>query len=132
MRRRSVPRCRLKCVKSDSKIEENHLKMEYLISMLEKKNKVIDISERTGQSVSVMTKIKEESDTNTGGWRGGKYASDNFERSEKNLNGHRLQRQSMLILEVLMEMIIPFYNGVIIDQGVNAGSIHHIYKMKLI
>ena len=34
-----------------------------------------------------------------------------------------------MILEVLMEMIIPFLMASIIDQGVNAGNIHHIYKV---
>ena len=32
-----------------------------------------------------------------------------------------------MILEVLMEMLIPFLMASIIDQGVNAGNIHHIY-----
>ena len=32
-----------------------------------------------------------------------------------------------MILEVLMEMLIPFLMASIIDQGVNAGDIHHIY-----
>ncbi len=34
-----------------------------------------------------------------------------------------------MILEVLMEMIIPFLMASIIDKGVNAGDIHHIYKV---
>ena len=34
-----------------------------------------------------------------------------------------------MILEVLMEMLIPFLMASIIDQGVNAGDIHHIYKV---
>lgn len=34
-----------------------------------------------------------------------------------------------MILEVLMEMLIPFLMASIIDQGVNAGNIHHIYKV---
>ena len=34
-----------------------------------------------------------------------------------------------MILEVLMEMIIPFLMASIIDEGVNAGDIHHIYKV---
>lgn len=34
-----------------------------------------------------------------------------------------------MILEVLMEMIIPFLMASIIDQGVNVGDIHHIYKV---
>lgn len=33
-----------------------------------------------------------------------------------------------MILEVAMEMLIPFLMASIIDQGVNAGDIHHIYK----
>ena len=33
-----------------------------------------------------------------------------------------------MILEVLMEMIIPFLMASIIDKGVNAGDIQHIYK----
>ena len=31
-----------------------------------------------------------------------------------------------MILEVLMEMVIPFLMASIIDDGVNAGDIHHI------
>lgn len=34
-----------------------------------------------------------------------------------------------MILEVLMEMIIPFLMASIIDKGVNAGDIQHIYKV---
>ncbi|MGF0034305.1 ABC transporter ATP-binding protein [Bariatricus sp. SGI.154] len=34
-----------------------------------------------------------------------------------------------MILEVLMEMIIPFLMASIIDDGVNAGDIQHIYKV---
>lgn len=34
-----------------------------------------------------------------------------------------------MILEVLMEMVIPFLMASIIDDGVNAGDIHHIYKV---
>ena len=34
-----------------------------------------------------------------------------------------------MILEVLMEMIIPFLMASIIDNGVEAGDIHHIYVM---
>ncbi len=34
-----------------------------------------------------------------------------------------------MILEVLMEMMIPFLMASIIDDGVNAGDIHHIYKV---
>lgn len=34
-----------------------------------------------------------------------------------------------MILEVLMEMVIPFLMASIIDEGVNAGDIHHIYKV---
>lgn len=34
-----------------------------------------------------------------------------------------------MILEVLMEMIIPFLMASIIDNGVNAGDIQHIYKI---
>ena len=33
-----------------------------------------------------------------------------------------------MILEVLMEMIIPYLMASIIDKGVNTGDIHHIYK----
>ena len=33
-----------------------------------------------------------------------------------------------MILEVLMEMIIPFLMASIIDKGVNAGDIQHIYR----
>ena len=34
-----------------------------------------------------------------------------------------------MILEVLMEMLIPFLMASIIDDGVNAGNIQHIYKV---
>jgi len=34
-----------------------------------------------------------------------------------------------MILEVLMEMIIPYLMASIIDKGVNTGDIHHIYKV---
>ena len=34
-----------------------------------------------------------------------------------------------MILEVLMEMVIPFLMASIIDDGVNAGDIHHIYRV---
>ncbi len=34
-----------------------------------------------------------------------------------------------MILEVLMEMMIPFLMASIIDKGVNAGNIQHIYKV---
>ena len=34
-----------------------------------------------------------------------------------------------MILEVLMEMIIPYLMASIIDKGVSAGDIHHIYKV---
>ncbi len=34
-----------------------------------------------------------------------------------------------MILEVLMEMMIPFLMASIIDDGVNAGDIGHIYKV---
>ena len=34
-----------------------------------------------------------------------------------------------MILEVLMEMIIPYLMASIIDKGVNAGDIDHIYKV---
>ena len=34
-----------------------------------------------------------------------------------------------MILEVLMEMVIPFLMASIIDDGVNAGDINHIYRV---
>ena len=34
-----------------------------------------------------------------------------------------------MILEVMMEMMIPFLMASIIDDGVNAGDIGHIYKV---
>lgn len=34
-----------------------------------------------------------------------------------------------MVLEVVMEMIIPLMMASIIDKGVNVGDIHHIYKM---
>lgn len=34
-----------------------------------------------------------------------------------------------MIIEVIMEMVIPLMMASIIDQGVNVGDIHHIYKM---
>ena len=34
-----------------------------------------------------------------------------------------------MILEVLMEMMIPFLMASIIDDGVNAGNLRHIYKV---
>ena len=34
-----------------------------------------------------------------------------------------------MIIEVIMEMIIPLMMASIIDKGVNVGDIHHIYKM---
>ncbi|MGN1167973.1 MAG: ABC transporter transmembrane domain-containing protein, partial [Lachnospiraceae bacterium] len=34
-----------------------------------------------------------------------------------------------MILEVLMEMVIPFLMASIIDDGVNAGDMQHIYKV---
>ena len=34
-----------------------------------------------------------------------------------------------MILEVLMEMTIPFLMASIIDDGVNAGNLGHIYKV---
>ena len=34
-----------------------------------------------------------------------------------------------MILEVLMEMMIPFLMASIIDDGVNAGDIRHIYEV---
>ncbi len=34
-----------------------------------------------------------------------------------------------MILEVLMEMVIPFLMASIIDEGVNAGNMQHIYKV---
>ena len=34
-----------------------------------------------------------------------------------------------MILEVLMEMTIPFLMASIIDDGVNAGDLGHIYKV---
>ena len=34
-----------------------------------------------------------------------------------------------MILEVLMEMVIPFLMASIIDDGVNAGDIRHIYRV---
>lgn len=34
-----------------------------------------------------------------------------------------------MILEVLMEMVIPYLMASIIDKGVNAGDIGHIYKV---
>ncbi|MDO4312637.1 MAG: ABC transporter ATP-binding protein [Eubacteriales bacterium] len=34
-----------------------------------------------------------------------------------------------MILEVMMEMVIPFLMASIIDEGVNAGDIRHIYKV---
>lgn len=37
-----------------------------------------------------------------------------------------------MILEVLMEMVIPYLMASIIDKGVNAGNIEHIYRMGLL
>ncbi len=34
-----------------------------------------------------------------------------------------------MILEVLMEMVIPYLMASIIDKGVNAGDIGHIYRV---
>ena len=34
-----------------------------------------------------------------------------------------------MILEVLMETLIPFLMASIIDEGVNAGNMQHIYKV---
>ena len=34
-----------------------------------------------------------------------------------------------MILEVLMETVIPFLMASIIDKGVETGDIHHIYKV---
>ena len=34
-----------------------------------------------------------------------------------------------MIIEVIMEMVIPLMMASIIDKGVNVGDIHHIYKM---
>ena len=34
-----------------------------------------------------------------------------------------------MILEVIMEMIIPMLMSSIIDEGVNAGNLSHIYKI---
>lgn len=34
-----------------------------------------------------------------------------------------------MVAEVIMETIIPLMMASIIDKGVNAGDIHHIYKM---
>lgn len=34
-----------------------------------------------------------------------------------------------MILEVIMEMIIPLLMASIIDDGVNAGNMNHIYKV---
>ena len=34
-----------------------------------------------------------------------------------------------MILEVIMEMIIPLLMASIIDDGVNAGNLNHIYKI---
>ena len=34
-----------------------------------------------------------------------------------------------MILEVAMEMVIPFLMASIIDDGVNAGNMAHIYKV---
>ena len=34
-----------------------------------------------------------------------------------------------MIVEVLMETLIPFLMASIIDEGVNAGNMQHIYKV---
>lgn len=82
--RRSVPGdARLKCVSLTAKGEENHLKMEYLISMLEKEQ-VIDITEEELDSLyRIMTKIKKNLIRIQAGGEEEEYASDNFERSER-------------------------------------------------
>lgn len=82
--RRSVPGdARLKCDSRQPKGEENHLKMEYLISMLEKEQ-VIDITEEELDSLyRIMTKIKKNLIRIQAGGEEEEYASDNFERSER-------------------------------------------------
>ena len=82
--RRSVPGdARLKCVSLTAKGEENHLRMEYLISMLEKEQ-VIDITEEELDSLyRIMTKIKKNLIRIQAGGEEEEYASDNFERSER-------------------------------------------------
>ena len=50
----------------------------------------------------------------------------------KQLNGFRkdsLLTPLFMILEVAMEMVIPLLMASIIDKGVNAGNMSHIYKV---
>ena len=47
----------------------------------------------------------------------------------KEYKGSSIATPLFMILEVLMEMIIPFLMASIIDDGVEAGNIQHIYKV---
>ncbi|WP_288175176.1 ABC transporter ATP-binding protein [Sporofaciens musculi] len=50
-------------------------------------------------------------------------------REVKEYKGASIATPLFMILEVLMEMMIPFLMASIIDDGVNAGDINHIYKV---
>lgn len=50
-------------------------------------------------------------------------------REVKEYKGASIATPLFMILEVLMEMMIPFLMASIIDDGVNAGDIRHIYKV---
>ena len=47
----------------------------------------------------------------------------------KEYKGASLATPAFMVLEVLMEMTIPYLMASIIDKGVNAGDMQHIYKV---
>ena len=115
--RRSVPGdARLKCVSLTAKGEENHLQMEHLISMLEKEQADRYYRRRTDSLYRIMTKIKKNLIRIQVGGEEEEYAFSIFERSERILNVHDRNANLYMILEVLMEMLIPFLMASIIDQ----------------